>query len=159
MLVCLWSRTTLKYGVCERQTYISNVASESHMQGDENNELMGVSGLLTHRIAITDNNDITLELTPDDTVTIGSLNAILSRDEFTNGTYVTENNVEIDVRTFIENMRVDGEMAKALTKTRPFNASETHPFTERLTLFYGLLYSRLTGHKTSQSPPNKYTAD
>lgn len=111
-----------------------------------------VAGLHTNEICISDDNSIVVETKWGETIVIGSFKEMMTQPYFTDETYVTKNNVEIDMRKFINNMHVDDEMTKVIRETKQIKVEDTHPFSERLTLFYGLVYSRLQGHYKGQQP-------
>lgn len=112
-------------------------------------------GLTKHRINISSNGNIYIQLGSKTRITIGEVETLLSRPEFTDGMYKTKNGVKIPVKKYIKHMRIDTEMVKALAVAEQQKVCDTHPFTERLTLFYGLLYSRFSGTVTDQEPSNK----
>lgn len=111
----------------------------------------GVDGLLLPELYIGDNGEIQLEL-GDEVVHIGLMDELLQSPEFDDGVYETENGLMVCVEEFIENIRVSEEMTKEMMKAQQGVRDDSLPFSERLTIFYGLLYVKLRGNHVNQTP-------
>jgi hypothetical protein len=110
-----------------------------------------VDGLLLHELHVDETGDIQLEGNGE-IVRIGSMSKLLEAPEFDDGEYETENGFILCVEEFIENIRVDEEMVTEIVKAEPVMRDDSLPFSERLTVFYGLLYVRLRGSHVNQTP-------
>lgn len=108
------------------------------------NSKANYDGLKTNPLRIESGEIIIESIDEAMTFKIGDLDDLTVASKYSNGTYTDENGLEIDLKEFISNMRLDPVDTRKL-KRKPGKESETDNWSSRMSVFEALLERRLSG--------------